>query len=327
MVHLGHFYSSYAADFVVTPLRRMPSAPLYYMHAPYYLPAVWIKCQLEGADFIYDAHDFYSRMKDPAEIPLTDRYFIEPFFRLLEWGSVKLAAEVVTVGDGLAKLQEEEFGRPFVRLRNCDDPRLEQPLPEGLRARLGLGEDDFLIAAPGNWKQGLPYSEVFAALERLPETVHLVFLGLGHEKNREEVARRGLGQRIHLLPPVKPFEVVPFIRGANAGLLLYYARSDNYLHCLPNRFFQPISAGIPLLYPGGLPGIAREAERFGFGIEMDPRDASSVASAVERLLTEPGLCERLSANAKRASEELNWAAEEQILEDLMARVSFRDPLG
>ncbi|MBL4844266.1 MAG: glycosyltransferase [Planctomycetes bacterium] len=310
-------YRAYAAQYLWPALESLPDADLYYMHSPYFFPAVYWKCRQNGARYVYDAHDFYGRMQHRSSQIPTIRYFILPFFDLLERCSVKFAAEVVTVSQGVALLQEEAFQRPFTLLRNVQDARLEVEPAEDIRARLGLSEEDFLLVVVGNAKAGQAVEQTLEALRQLPENVHVAFLGAGHESRAELIRRLGLEGRVHLCGPVKPFEVVPHIRTANAGLVIYFGLSENYVHCLPNGFFQCISAGLPVLYPR-LPEMERLAERYGFGLAIDPQDPASTAAAIRELLTNEEAYAGLQKRALAAAHELSWEREEEILRRLLA---------
>ena len=84
-----------------------------------------------------------------------------------------------------------------------------------------------------------------AALARLPERFHLAFLGRGYEAVATAQRRGPLADRLHLGHLVAPNEVVPAIRSADVGLVLYAPYSENYRNALPNGFFQVVAAGLP----------------------------------------------------------------------------------
>jgi glycosyltransferase involved in cell wall biosynthesis len=120
------------------------------------------------------------------------------------------------------------------------------------------------------------------------------------------------------VPPVSPDEVVPFIRSADAALVLYYARSPNYEHCLPNGFFQSVGANLPVLYPE-LPELRRLATEYGFGLPIDPRDPNSIRDAVCALLRDRTLRESLRQRSASAAQALSWEREERALCELVER--------
>jgi glycosyltransferase involved in cell wall biosynthesis len=296
--------------------RRVPDGSLCYLHSFRQFPAIYLRWR-RGTPFIYDAHDFYPGSRaEHRQFSVADR-LIERFLLAVERACVRRAAAVVTVGEGVADLIEAEFQRRPVVIRNFHDARIDTPPPRGLRETLGLRDGSFLIATVGNEKPGAATEQAIAALTELPERVHMAFIGAGYDRYVEEIERRDLQERVHLLPPVAPTEVVPFIAGADVAAVLYHALTNDYLYSVPNRFFSAVAAGLPILYPSQLPELSAIAERHELGLGIDPRHPSSVAEGVRCLLDDRQLHEDLRANARRARSELSWAGEEQRLLELI----------
>ena len=297
-------------------LLHTPKASLYYLHAFNQFPAVYLLSRIHHAPYIYDAHDFYPGIHEAGDLDLPRRYLALPLQRLLEARCIKHAAAVVTVGEGIGELQQQAFGRRGLVVRNCHDPRLNRKPPHCLRDGLGLGTDKFLFVVIGHAKKGQAVWEMLEAMTQLPARVHVALLGMGYERYDMRIQSLKLGDRVHIVPPVKPFEVVPFIESADASLILYYPRSANYLNCLPNGFFQAIAAGLPLLYPE-LPEVRRIAEKYQLGLPIDPLSPGSVREAVMELIRNPDRLAEYKENARVAGQVLSWEREEQILGDLI----------
>ncbi len=310
-------------DFVA-PLRILPEASLYYLHAPYEYFAVSRKCRQYGVPFVYDAHDFYAGIGEMEKRSLLDRLFLDSYFRFLERRCIRKAAAVVTVSDGVAALMRNAFGCSPVVIRNCHDARLDAPSVQGLRNVLDLSDDAFLILVVGQSKNGQALAQAIEALADLPRNVHLALIGRGYGERLGRDLPPRLWGRVHALEPVMPQEVVPFIRSADASLILYYARSKNYLNCLPNGFFQSVSAGLPLLYPD-LPEISRLARQFDLGIAIDPLKPESIRDGILALLGDRQRLARFRENAQTAAKELSWEKEETVLRSLIERVLASAP--
>jgi len=312
---------------LILPLRCTPRASLYYLHGINFFPAVFFLCMRHRARFIYDAHDFYSGMHSPTELSGLSfaRRWIVAFYRYLESRMVKKASAVVTVSDGVAGLEYKTFGCKPIIVRNCHDLRLDQEPSTDLRQVLGLSSDQFILVAVGNAKEGAAIQEALDAMKELPASVHLVFLGRFFEPHMKGISSRRLEERVHIVPPVKPFEVVPFIRSANASIILYYPRSVDYRNSLPNRFFQPLAAELPLLYPE-LPEIRRIAEKYDIGIPIDPQNPRSIGNAVMKLLNDPNLVARYKKNLRSSRDELSWEREEVTLRHLISSALVEDSL-
>jgi len=303
------------------PMRQIPKASLYYLHGYALYPAIRRLSKRYNAPVIYDAHDFYSGITRPEEIATRSlgRRFVMTFYRHLESRLVKEAAAMVTISDGVARLQQAAFGRSPRVIRNCHDDRADRDPSRNVRTTLGLSDDRFLLAVIGDCKRGMAIRELLDAMLELPRRVHLAFIGRFYEEHMSEIRQKKLDDRVHILGPVRPDELVPFIRSADASVLIYYPKSANYSNCLPNGFFQAISAELPLLYPR-LPEIRRIAERYRLGAPVDPLVPKSISNAVTQLIEDDGQFAEYKRNLPAAARDLSWEKEEVALKELISTV-------
>ena len=308
----------YLKQYFLRVLSVTPRADLYYLHAFYQFPAVFLLCLRYRAKMIYDAHDFYSQLEDDASFSSYWKNWVLPFERIVERLCVWFASEVVTVNEGIAALMRERFGCEPVILRNVHDLRLDRAPATTIRERIGLPPDAFLVVSIGNWKKGMAMGQMFDALAALPKHVHLAFLGGGYPSLDEATTSRGIEARVHLVKPVLPQEVVPFISSADASVVLYFGKSVNYQNALPNRFFQSIAAKLPLVYPN-LNEIRRLADQYGVGIMADPQKPAEIETAIRVLAEDPHRRDEIRKNLQVASRELSWEREEKVLRRLLDR--------
>lgn len=296
--------------------KATPPAKLYYLHAPYQFPAIAARCIMGRSKYIYDAHDFYSHMDDHARLPSFWTRWIMPWDNMIERWCVRHASAIVTVNQGIAQLMKARFGRDAIILRNAHDPRLEAATDTTLRHSLGLPDDILLTVCIGQWKRGTAVLQAMQAFAALPKHHHLAFLGANFPSYASEVAELGLTGRVHFHPAVKANEVVPFVRSADLGLLLYHAVSPSVRNCLPNGFFQPLAAGLPVLYPE-LPEIVRIAKPLDLGLPIDPLDPASIAEAVLRLGSDSSLRAAKKHHVEAARHALSWERDEEVLKKLI----------
>jgi hypothetical protein len=116
---------------------------------------------------------------------------------------------------------------------------------------------------------------------------------------------------------VPPAQIAPLISTADAAVILYVPLTHDYLHALPNRFFLPISAGLPLIYPESLNEIRALAREHELGIGFDPRRPATLTSAIERLLGDGRALRDYRANVRQAAETLSWERVEPRLQALI----------
>jgi glycosyltransferase involved in cell wall biosynthesis len=303
---------------------ELPEADLYWLHGYAQLPQAWLAARRAKAPIVYDAHDFYPQVIEGGEGTRLERLVMRAFYLAVERVCHIVAAEVVTVSDGVADLIAARTGRRPLLIRNCAELREMAEGGPDVRSACGLGPDDFVVVMPGNHKAGMrAIPEAIGAFATLPERAHLALIGDGYAAFADQVNELGLDRRVHLLPAVPADQVPVFIRSADAAAVLYMPTMSAIEFALPNGLFAAIAAGLPLLWPPRLPEIRRLAERYEFGVPVEPSDSASVAAGVHELLADRERYETLRANVERARSELNWEVEERRLLEVVARLTGR----
>ena len=300
-------------QYFLLTLYHTPRADLYYLHAFYQFPAIYILSKIYGVSYIYDAHDYYSKMQE-SPIPNLLQRMITKINWLTESVCIKNAVHVICVSNGIAELLMSDFGRSGIVVRNCQDTRLDIATGQSLRKSLELGDDIFLLATVGNAKPGQGIEEMIAAINKLPECVHIACVGNNYEEFL--TSNNGVKKRIHLVHPVKPYEIVPFIKSADVSIILYFPSSINNYLALPNKLFQFINAGLPILYPIDLPEIKKIAEEYQIGLPINTKIPESIEKAILTLKNNRNQLSMFKKNLYKANLELNWENEEKILKGL-----------
>jgi glycosyltransferase involved in cell wall biosynthesis len=118
-----------------------------------------------------------------------------------------------------------------------------------------------------------------AALARLPDRFHLAFLGRGYDAVDLVGVDSALMSRLHFGYVVAPSEVVPSIRSADIGLVLYEPYSENYRRALPNGFFQVVAGGLPVVR-APLPEIERAIDGRAIGRCIERLDPAQLAQSI-----------------------------------------------
>jgi glycosyltransferase involved in cell wall biosynthesis len=287
------------------PRPLIPPAELYVLHSFEMYRAVAPIALRLGARILYDAHDFYREIDPPERQSPFDRTWRQPFLQRLEDRLVANADLMTTVGTGIADLMARKLGRRPDVIRNCHDDRLDRQDAVPLRRVLGLGDSCRLAVVVGNYKAGLAIHTAAAAVERLPDDWHLAFLGRGYEVVAAELPPALIGRRVHIGHVVAPDEVVPMIRAADLGLVLYEPFSDNYRYALPNGFFQVIAAGLPLVR-GELPEIEATIGDARIGYSLTRLEPEALARAMLRCVEDR---DALRGQVAALARSLRWEEE------------------
>jgi glycogen synthase len=131
----------------------------------------------------------------------------------------------------------------------------------------------------------------------------------------EQAQKLGVGERLLTIFPVNPRNITTTLAQTDAAVAL---TSPDYEIALPNKFFEAVAAGVPVIGTE-LREVKALIEQYDLGAICDPRDPESIAQAVLTVL-EPDNFARYKANALRARASLTWEAEERKLVDLYQRL-------
>jgi glycosyltransferase involved in cell wall biosynthesis len=301
------------------PRQLLPDAELYYMHSFELYRAVAPLAARIGASVVYDAHDFYRGIEPIERQRPFDRNHLRPFLDRLEDRAVATSDAVVTVSQGVADLMARAFGRRATVLRNCHDERRDRAGVPPLRVVLGLSAEDRLCVVVGNWKPGMAVSVAADALVLLSERFHIAFVGRGYEAIVARLRNHPAAGRLHLGHFAAPDAIVPSIRSADIGLVIYEHYSENYRHALPNGFFQIISAALPIVR-APLPEIEATIGHRSVGFCLTCLDPIALARAIMSCAND---AEGHRTAAAALARELRWAIEaarlQQLIDGLLAQ--------
>ncbi len=277
-----------------------------HSHDTMVLPAAAMIAKLCGAKLVYDAHELESDKNGGTPIL---RWATKAIERIL-WPFVDL---FITVSPSIANWYLECFGKkPVAVVLNA--PVQSTPSKHGgglgtLRPSLGISANSPLCVYVGLLGRGRGLEallEVFASPER---RAHLVLVGFGELKALcEAVASRS--SHVHLHPAVPHDELVDLIQDANVGIcMIEHVSLSDYL-CLPNKLFEYIAAGLPVLV-SDMPELRRVVETYSCGF-VAGKGRHEIEAAISRIETSPpsrltGLPVELTWNAQARSLTLAYA--------------------
>jgi glycosyltransferase involved in cell wall biosynthesis len=100
------------------------------------------------------------------------------------------------------------------------------------------------------------------------------------------------------------------------GGLVTFLPSPNHIDAQPNKMFEYMSAGVPVI-GSNFPLWRQIIEGNQCGVCVDPIDPTSIAEAIDYLVTHPEEAEKMGRNGQKAVQsKYNWAIEEKKLFEL-----------
>ena len=271
---------------------------------------------IHPAPLVYDAHELWPHRNRPDArrrktwvIEKADRFFC------------RRCDAVITVNDSIARHMEKRYRlkKEVVVVRNI----------ASLADRAGTPEHGMLDDVPrprlvyvGGIQTNRGLEQVIAAMPLIHDA-SFAAIGPGDPDYRAELERRvaqqGLVGRVRFIDWVPPDAVVATVAQGDLGLCLFQGGHLSYYWTLPNKFFEYLHAGVPVL-ASDFPETKRLVDEYEVGAVCDPGDPADIARTVNLLLSRPDDLARMRDNALKAAQELNWEHERERLVGLYRRL-------
>lgn len=285
-------------------------------HDNYALVAAARLAARDKARLIYDAVELSSHRL--AINPSRFEMLREWFERREEAAIFRNSDMMIAVGNGVADWYARTYAidRPLV-IRNCRyywpyeaDPRL--------RADAGIGADQRLIIWFGSAYPQQGIELLLDAVPLMPPDIHLAVVATALPRwdayVNDELPRRaaalGIAGRVHFLAPREPNDLVPYVSGADLGVIPRPSEHPNNFFSMPNKFLEMVMARLPIAV-SRLGDMSETIGEYGIGDIFDERDPADMAAVIGAML-EPATYRRLKQNVHAAAEDMSWEAESAV---------------
>ncbi|MFZ3183193.1 MAG: glycosyltransferase family 4 protein [Pseudomonas sp.] len=255
---------------------------------------------LRGKPFVFEVRDLWPEL--PKAMGVIRNPLVLGAMSVLEWASYRSAHRLIGLSPGIVDgIAHRGVARERIALvpNGCDlsifAAEVEPWRPEQVKS------DDLLAVFAGTHgvANGLD-SLLDAAAElkrRNRSDIKLLLIGDGKLKPvlQARALREGLDNVI-FHEPVNKARLAGLMVSTDVGLQLLANIPAFYFGTSPNKFFDYIAAGVPVLnnYPGWLAGIIRD-NQCGFSVE--PESASAFADALELAASDRAVLKQMGQRA------------------------------
>lgn len=272
------------------------------------LPANFLASRLKGKPLVYDSHEYFTEVPE-----LIGRPMVKSVWQALERMLVPRVSAAYTVCDSIAEVYREQYRVDFKVVRNlpmCSDLEFQ---PSETVKHEGAPK---IILYQGALNLGRGIEAAIRAMLYI-ENAELWLAGDGDltSQLKQLVADLQLENKVKFLGRMPLSQLSEVTRQADLGISLEEDLGLNYRFALPNKLFDYIQAGVPVLV-SDLPEMRRIVEHYQIGAIAQTHQRKELAQVIKNTLSDTDKMTYWKQNLPKAAKELCWENEERILQEI-----------
>ncbi len=270
----------------------------------------YLIARIKKIPLVYDSHELFCEVPELQNAPFKRKIWLS-----LEAWIVPKLKNCLTVNDSIAAIFNQKYHTRFSVVRNISPSTEELTLKNRKDLSLPLDKKIILLQGAGiNMDRGA--EELIDAMVFVDNAL-LVIIGSGDvwELLKTKIIERDLSNKIKLIDKLPKSDLMQYTLQADLGLSIDKNTNLNYFYSLPNKIFDYIHAGLPIL-ASRLPEIEKIITTYSIGEFIENHEAKHLSEKINSLLSSPKLTE-YRKNTFKAKQELNWEKEKLILQNIL----------
>jgi len=211
---------------------------------------------------LYDSREIYSELAS-----LENRKIAKSIIRSIEKKFIKNVDKIIVTSDDdkIYLCQNLTNKKTYIIIKNLP-PYKEKINSNYLRDKLKIPTKDKIFIYQGMIQKG---RGIFNFIDAIQELDNIRFILIGENNISDELNKyinsKKLKDKIHILEPVPYTNLYEITTSADIGIALFEPISISYKLALPNKLFEYILAGIPILATN-LSSIKEIIENYNIGL-------------------------------------------------------------
>jgi glycosyltransferase involved in cell wall biosynthesis len=287
------------------------------------MPATSLIARLKKKPLVYDSHEYFLGMAGLEQKPL--RRSIWKFIETRLFSDLKY---MYTVSEPIGDLYKKEYHQKLFIVRNLPlkNPACPEISPdeaewvEAIDRKIPENKNLLILQGAGiNESRGA--EELVYSMLYLDPHFHLLIIGGGDifGKLKKMIDENQLHEKVTLVPKV-PFALLGhFTRKADLGLSIDKPSVLNHKYSLPNKLFEYLHAGVPVL-ASRLTEQEKIIRQYDVGGFIEDHQPVHIAQKIKEIFGNPVLLQKWKNNTGLVRDELNWENESKIVLEIFKQV-------
>lgn len=266
------------------------------------LPGSFFASKLKFKQLVYDSHEYFTEVPE-----LVNRNLPRKVWILIEKTILPRIKYSYTVCESIAQIYNDLYKINMKVVRNV--PYYVDRTSSEKKQK----NDSKLILYQGSLNVGRGLEHIIDAMEFL-ENVKLQIIGDGDitEQLKERILKKGLSNKVQLTGKIPFEELLAYTSKADLGIALEENIGLNYYYALPNKLFDYIQAGIPVLV-SPFPEMQKIVTKYDIGAFYEHKNPELLAKKITEIFNLEIPYNNWKKNTTVAAKDLCWENEEKIL--------------
>ena len=267
---------------------------------------MWLVSSIHRKKLVYDTHEYFTGVPE-----IQNRYFVKKVWSGIEKFLFPKVKHVFTVNESISELYFKEYkSRPLV-IRNLPEKIIINKLKS--RKDLGLPENKKVVILQGSGINIHRGAEELLEAIAIQDKLFLCVVGKGDVINnlKKRSSKPDLISKVLFVDALPYEKMMQYTINADVGVSLDKPNNLNYLYSLPNKVFDYLKVGIPIVC-SDLVELSKIINIYNCGILIKNHQPKSILTALNSVLDEKNYS-IFKAAALRVNNELNWENESESL--------------
>ena len=278
------------------------------------LPANYLTSLIRNCTLVFDSHEYFTELPE-----LQNRKFVRKVWLTIEELIFPRLKFAYTVSNLIAEEYLKKYKLKFDVIRNLPvklKSSTDYPLPPGIQNKKKI-----LYQGAVNLGRGIEV--MMEAVKEMSDNIVFIIAGEGelYEKLKRQSENEDLQDKVIFTGRIAHEKLSGLTRQADLGISIEEDMGKNYRYALPNKLFDYIQAGIPVLV-SDLPEMREVVKKYDVGLVVETYDPLKIKEQVEFIIHNKEARKRWKINLDKAGTELNWEKEEYKLKEIFTRAGL-----
>lgn len=279
------------------------------------LPVAWHAANMRGSLLVYDSHELFCEQDQSAR---EKNRWAE-----IEKKYIHDCDAIITVNESIATELRNRYQLKEINvITNAEKSAHKPGKNTHFHDRFRLSSERKVLLLQGGLSGGRNIEHLIEAIKYVKNPlVDLVILGRGLLLRKLEiiVKKNNLSSRVYFHPAVPQNLLISYTQAADVGVIPYQPTCLNNYLCTPNKLFEYIAAGIPVL-ASDLPEIRGLIQKHDIGIVGDMSSPGSIAALIDDVFSDNLKLSLWRENILDARKYACWEKEEKKLINIFDRL-------